>query len=97
VVRTASATGSAILQKSSSRIHEPGPLAGSCGTAVHLGRQVVAADVASDPRWKPFREPASSPSRTPASPDPYADRRVSSASVSYDRDQRAAPLESVLP
>jgi len=35
---------------------EPGPLAGSCGTAVHLGRQVVAADVASDPRWEPFRE-----------------------------------------
>ena len=35
---------------------EPGPLAGSCGTAVHLGRQVVAADVSSDPRWEPFRE-----------------------------------------
>lgn len=35
---------------------EPGPLAGSCGTAVHLGRQVVAADVSSDPRWAPFRE-----------------------------------------
>ena len=35
---------------------KPGPLAGSCGTAVHLGRQVVAADVSSDPRWEPFRE-----------------------------------------
>ena len=35
---------------------EPGPLAGSCGTAVYLGRQVVAADVSSDPRWEPFRE-----------------------------------------
>jgi signal transduction histidine kinase len=35
---------------------EPGPLAGSCGTAVHLGRQVVAADVSSDPRWETFRE-----------------------------------------
>ncbi len=35
---------------------EPGPLAGSCGTAVHLGTQVVAADVSSDPRWEPFRE-----------------------------------------
>ncbi len=34
----------------------PGPLAGSCGTAVHLGAQVVAADVASDPRWERFRE-----------------------------------------
>ena len=34
----------------------PGPLAGSCGTAVHLGRQVVAADVSSDPRWEPFRD-----------------------------------------
>lgn len=35
---------------------EPGPLAGSCGTAVHLARQVVAADVSSDPRWEQFRE-----------------------------------------
>lgn len=35
---------------------EPGPLAGSCGTAVYLGTQVVAVDVASDPRWEPFRE-----------------------------------------
>jgi signal transduction histidine kinase len=34
----------------------PGPLAGSCGTAVHLGRQVVAADVSSDPRWESFRD-----------------------------------------
>lgn len=34
---------------------EPGPLAGSCGTAVHLGTQVVAGDVASDPRWEQFR------------------------------------------
>lgn len=34
----------------------PGPLAGSCGTAVHLGRPVVAADVSSDPRWEQFRE-----------------------------------------
>ncbi len=34
----------------------PGPLAGSCGTAVHLGQAVVAADVSSDPRWESFRE-----------------------------------------
>ena len=34
---------------------EPGPSAGSCGTAVHLGRQVVAADVSTDPRWERFR------------------------------------------
>lgn len=34
----------------------PGPLAGSCGTAVHLGRQVVADDVATDPHWEPFRQ-----------------------------------------
>ena len=34
----------------------PGPLAGSCGTAVHLGAQIVVADVASDPRWEQFRE-----------------------------------------
>ena len=35
---------------------EPGPLAGSCGTAVFLGTQVVAVDVSSDPRWEEFRE-----------------------------------------
>lgn len=35
---------------------EPGPLAGSCGTAVHFGTQVVAVDVSSDPRWEQFRE-----------------------------------------
>ena len=35
---------------------EPGPLAGSCGTAVYLGRQVVVDDVASDPRWEQFRD-----------------------------------------
>ena len=34
----------------------PGPFAGSCGTAVHLGEPVVAVDVATDPRWEQFRE-----------------------------------------
>lgn len=34
----------------------PGPLAGSCGTAVHLGEPVIAADVMTDIRWEPFRE-----------------------------------------
>lgn len=35
---------------------EPGPLAGSCGTAVYLGEQVVVGDVSSDPRWAAFRD-----------------------------------------
>ncbi len=35
---------------------QPGPLAGSCGTAVHLGTPIVAVDVATDPRWEQFRE-----------------------------------------
>ena len=34
----------------------PGPFAGSCGTAVHLGEPVIAVDVATDPRWELFRE-----------------------------------------
>lgn len=34
----------------------PGPLAGSCGTAVHLGEAVIAADVMTDSRWERFRE-----------------------------------------
>lgn len=34
----------------------PGPLAGSCGTAVHLGSPVIAVDVTTDPRWEQFRE-----------------------------------------
>lgn len=33
----------------------PGPLAGSCGTAVYLGEPVVATDVTTDPRWVDFR------------------------------------------
>lgn len=35
---------------------EPGPWAGSCGTAVHLGEPVIAVDVTTDPRWEAFRE-----------------------------------------
>lgn len=35
---------------------EPGPSAGSCGTAVHLGEPVIAVDVATDPRWLQFRD-----------------------------------------
>ena len=34
----------------------PGPVAGSCGTAVHLGEPVMAVDVTTDPRWEQFRE-----------------------------------------
>lgn len=34
----------------------PGPLAGSCGTAVHFGAPVIAVDVATDARWTSFRE-----------------------------------------
>ncbi|MBI4941803.1 MAG: GAF domain-containing protein, partial [Actinobacteria bacterium] len=35
-----------------------GPDAGSCGTAAHLGRPVVAEDVLTDPRWLRYREAA---------------------------------------
>lgn len=34
----------------------PGPLAGSCGTAVHTGEAVVAVDVLTDRRWEDFRD-----------------------------------------
>jgi signal transduction histidine kinase len=33
----------------------PGPLAGSCGTAVYFGEPVIAVDVTADPRWEQFR------------------------------------------
>ncbi len=33
----------------------PGPLAGSCGTAVHLDEAVAVTDVVTDPRWERFR------------------------------------------
>lgn len=33
----------------------PGPMAGSCGTAVYEGHPVIAIDVTVDPRWVPFR------------------------------------------
>lgn len=34
----------------------PGPLAGSCGTAVYLDTPVIAIDVTVDPRWEQFRD-----------------------------------------
>ncbi len=33
-----------------------GPLSGSCGTAAHFATTVVAADIATDPRWEPWRD-----------------------------------------
>jgi PAS domain S-box-containing protein len=36
-----------------------GPAVGSCGTAAHLGRQVIVTDIAADPLWADFRELAS--------------------------------------
>ena len=33
-----------------------GPAAGSCGTAAYLDRQVITADIGSDPLWKDYRE-----------------------------------------
>ena len=33
-----------------------GPAAGSCGTAAHLGRQVIVCDIASDPLWADYRD-----------------------------------------
>lgn len=35
---------------------EPGPYAGSCGTAVHFNESVIATDVATDVRWVQFRQ-----------------------------------------
>jgi len=35
-----------------------GAMAGSCGTAAFLNRQVIVADIANDPRWKDGREDA---------------------------------------
>lgn len=35
-----------------------GPAAGSCGTAMYSGRQVVAVDIAKDPRWRDYRSVA---------------------------------------
>ncbi|HYF24279.1 MAG TPA: GAF domain-containing protein, partial [Baekduia sp.] len=35
-----------------------GPEAGSCGTAAFLGRQVIAADLETDPRWDGLRQHA---------------------------------------
>ena len=35
-----------------------GPDVGSCGTAAHSGRPVIAVDIATDPRWTGFRDQA---------------------------------------
>jgi diguanylate cyclase (GGDEF)-like protein len=32
-----------------------GPLSGSCGSAVHFGKEVAVADILTDPRWSDFR------------------------------------------
>jgi diguanylate cyclase (GGDEF)-like protein len=33
-----------------------GPMAGACGSAVHLGREVASVDIATDPRWDHCRQ-----------------------------------------
>ena len=35
-----------------------GPVAGSCGTAIYYGRQVVTEDIELDPRWADYRDVA---------------------------------------
>lgn len=35
---------------------EIGPSAGSCGTAAYTGEPVYVADIATDPRWAPYRD-----------------------------------------
>jgi DNA-binding CsgD family transcriptional regulator len=35
-----------------------GPAAGSCGTAMHFGKPVIVSDIATDPLWRAYREPA---------------------------------------
>lgn len=35
-----------------------GPAAGSCGTAMYSGRTVIVSDIATDPLWRAYREPA---------------------------------------
>lgn len=37
---------------------EIGPSAGSCGTAMSTGKRVVVSDIATDPKWAPFRDVA---------------------------------------
>ena len=32
-----------------------GPSVGSCGTAIHLGQEVVVTDIAADPLWSPYK------------------------------------------
>ncbi len=36
-----------------------GPTVGSCGTAAHVGRQVIVSDIGTDPLWADYRELAS--------------------------------------
>jgi diguanylate cyclase (GGDEF)-like protein len=33
-----------------------GPCVGSCGTAIHLGKEVVVTDIATDPLWTPYKQ-----------------------------------------
>ncbi len=77
---------------------EPGPLAGSCGTAVHLGEPVIAVDVRTDQRWKAFRDLAAQHDLRAcwSTPIRCADRVVGTFAVYHDTpyapDQRDEEL-----
>jgi two-component system cell cycle sensor histidine kinase PleC len=64
----------------------PGPLAGSCGTAVHLGEPVVVGDVMVDRRWDDFRSLARTHDISACWSSPIRDRaRVVGTFAVYSR------------
>ena len=74
-----------------------GPTAGSCGTAMHMGTRVIVSDIATDPRWDPYRAPALAHGLRSCWSEPFfsSDGRVLGALAMYGRELRA-PASSEL-
>ncbi len=68
-----------------------GPAAGSCGTAMFLGKRVIVTDIATDPLWEPYRDLALAHELRAcwSTPVTAADGRVLATLALYYRESRA--------
>lgn len=75
-----------------------GPDAGSCGASAYLGHPVVAADIASDPRWDRFRAVAMPYGLRSCWSSPIRGRTGTTGTfaVYHDRAHRPSPREQAL-
>ena len=77
---------------------EIGPDVGSCGTAAQTGETVIVADIATDPRWAPYRDLALAHGLRACWSTPIRDRRsgrVLGTFAVYPRTPRAPGAEEL--